>query len=216
MVLQKMPAQIAARSMEPTFATLFRKSALLARGRLALLRAEFLAVFQPSVTFEFTTKARLQSGLLKSSFPTPFKATFGIRNTPAFPIAFRFHRKRSALVRRALAASASSQGMSMSLPFETVDWCCELCGMALKSVVLPVHHDCPTLKKPCQFRGESIREIKCTKCNGHRLIPVLACEIHGETVLRKIADDKLYELQLMSCERCIRRNLGFSPPASDD
>lgn len=90
------------------------------------------------------------------------------------------------------------------------DFFCDLCGLNLKGVELPVHHNCAALKVPCQHRGEPTREIECSVCNGKRKIPVLACAVHGETVLRKLADDKLFELELMSCAKCIRRGLGFS------
>jgi hypothetical protein len=93
-------------------------------------------------------------------------------------------------------------------------WQCDLCGLSLENPVEPVRHHCKALAAPCVHRGEKIRDIECSACHGKRLWPVLSCSIHGETVLRKIADDKLYELQLMSCERCIRRGLGFSPPAN--
>ena len=92
------------------------------------------------------------------------------------------------------------------------DFKCDLCGFGINGVELPVFHDCKALKRPCVHRGPVVREIECSVCNGKRLWPVLACGIHGETVLRKIADDKLFELELMSCERCIRRSLGFQSP----
>ena len=73
---------------------------------------------------------------------------------------------------------------------------CKVCGFSIRDMGKSVVRECgPRASKPdeiipdpidCIHRGEQLREIGCQTCGGRSvMIPVYACEIHGECLLRR-------------------------------
>lgn len=90
-------------------------------------------------------------------------------------------------------------------------WKCEICGLGpieVREENLPVRHKCRGAGDPdawlaCVHRGEVLGERECETCGQRgRPVPLYACALHGQCVLRvystvpsKMAGDQV-------CSRC--------------